>query len=78
MKGRGKGLLTKKGVEVVMEKLKTVRVPKKKRIESVLEETVQSKEVVETGDSEEIEDEEEIPLIQRQTGVVIGRQAHKD
>ncbi|GKC25327.1 hypothetical protein Tco_1027477, partial [Tanacetum coccineum] len=39
MKGRGKGLLTKKGVEVVVEKLKTVRVPKKKRTESVLEET---------------------------------------
>ncbi|GJY92853.1 hypothetical protein Tco_0508635 [Tanacetum coccineum] len=38
-KGRGKGLLTKKGVEVVVEKIETVRVPRKKRTEIVIEET---------------------------------------
>ncbi|GKC59318.1 ribonuclease H-like domain-containing protein [Tanacetum coccineum] len=43
-KGRGKGLLTKKGVEVVMEKIKMVWVLKKKRTETVIEETGQSEE----------------------------------
>ncbi|GJT71853.1 retrovirus-related pol polyprotein from transposon TNT 1-94 [Tanacetum coccineum] len=34
VKGRGKGLLTKKGVTVAVEKVETVQVPKKKRIET--------------------------------------------
>nr|GEV24140.1 hypothetical protein [Tanacetum cinerariifolium] len=78
VKGRGNGLLTKKGVTVAVEKLETVHVLKKKRTETVIEETSQSEEVVEIIDSEETEDEEEITLIRRQTGVVIGRQAYKD
>nr|GFA85890.1 hypothetical protein [Tanacetum cinerariifolium] len=45
--------------------------------ETVIEQSGQSKEVIEPEDLEETEDEEEILLIQRQTGVVIGRQAHK-
>ncbi|GJY57100.1 hypothetical protein Tco_0456215 [Tanacetum coccineum] len=45
--------------------------------EIIIEETGQLEEVADTVDSEEIEDEED-RLIRRQTGVVIGRQVHKD
>nr|GEW63910.1 retrotransposon protein, putative, Ty1-copia subclass [Tanacetum cinerariifolium] len=44
-KGRGNGLITKKGIEVVVEKKKTIRIPRKKRTKTVIEETGQSKEV---------------------------------
>ncbi|GJU10384.1 retrovirus-related pol polyprotein from transposon TNT 1-94 [Tanacetum coccineum] len=43
-KVRGKGVLTKKAVEVVVEKTKIVRVPKKKRTKIVIEETGVHKE----------------------------------
>ncbi|GJZ87346.1 hypothetical protein Tco_0658956 [Tanacetum coccineum] len=49
----------KKGVEVVVWKIETIRVLRKKRIETVLEETSQSEEVADTVDSEETDDEEE-------------------
>nr|GFD46835.1 hypothetical protein [Tanacetum cinerariifolium] len=60
-KGGGIGLLTKKGVEVVVEKIETVRVPKKKRTETVIDQSGQSKEVVEPVDSEETKEDEETP-----------------
>nr|GEU89339.1 hypothetical protein [Tanacetum cinerariifolium] len=44
-KGRGKGLLTKKGVEVAVENIKTVRVLKKRRIETVIQQSGQSEGV---------------------------------
>ncbi|GJR89445.1 hypothetical protein Tco_0213456 [Tanacetum coccineum] len=71
-----KGLITKKGVKVVVEKIETVRVPKKKCTEIVIKKTGQSKEVAETIDSEEIEDEEEDRVIRRQ--VIIGRGVNKE
>ncbi|GKD65726.1 reverse transcriptase domain-containing protein, partial [Tanacetum coccineum] len=54
-KGKGKGLLTKKGVEAVME---TVRILKKRRLKTNIKETGQSEEVADTVDSEETEDNE--------------------
>nr|GEU81533.1 hypothetical protein [Tanacetum cinerariifolium] len=78
IKGRGKGLLTKKGIEVAMKKIETIHVPKKKYTEIVIEETGHLEEVVETIDSEEPEDEDEILLIRRrQTGVVISRRKER-
>nr|GEU46528.1 hypothetical protein [Tanacetum cinerariifolium] len=72
VKGKGKGLLTKKGVKVVVE---TVRIPKKRRSKTVIEETGQSKEVVDSVDSKETGDDEEEPQLtrRRQTDVVISR-----
>nr|GEW10156.1 hypothetical protein [Tanacetum cinerariifolium] len=62
-----------------VEKIETVRVPKKKRTETVIDHSGQSKEVVEPVDSEETEEDEETPLIRkRQTGVVIGREAYME
>ncbi|GJS68597.1 hypothetical protein Tco_0683162 [Tanacetum coccineum] len=77
VKGRGKGLLTKKGVEVVVE---TVRILKKRRSETVIEETGQSKEVAYTIDSEETEDDEEEHQLtrRRQTGVIVGIAVHTE
>ncbi|GJW35611.1 hypothetical protein Tco_0058531 [Tanacetum coccineum] len=77
VKGRGKGLLTKKGVEVVVVKTETVRVPRKKRTDTVIKETGQFEEVVDIVDSEETDDEEG-HLIARQTGIVIGRGVHNE
>nr|GFB28822.1 hypothetical protein [Tanacetum cinerariifolium] len=71
-------MLTKKVVKVVVEKIETIRVPKKKRTEIVIEETGQSEEASDTIDSEETNDEEEGCLIARQTGVVIRRRVHKE
>ncbi|GJR95926.1 hypothetical protein Tco_0268100 [Tanacetum coccineum] len=48
VKGKGKGLLTRKGVEVAVQKIETIRVPKKKRIETFIKETTPSKEVADT------------------------------
>ncbi|GKB15199.1 hypothetical protein Tco_0849122 [Tanacetum coccineum] len=44
VKCRGKGLLTKKGVEVAMEKIKTKRVLNKKRTKAIIKETVISRQ----------------------------------
>ncbi|GJU71826.1 hypothetical protein Tco_1263231 [Tanacetum coccineum] len=56
-KGQGKGMLTKKGVEVVVENIEIVRVLKKKRTETVIEETGQSEEVANTVDLEETDED---------------------
>ncbi|GJY42456.1 hypothetical protein Tco_0429726 [Tanacetum coccineum] len=63
-KSQGKRLITKKGIEVVVEKKKTIRIPRKKRTKTVIEETGQSKEIA---------DEEEGRLNERQIGLVMGR-----
>ncbi|GJT04173.1 hypothetical protein Tco_0838635 [Tanacetum coccineum] len=39
VKGKGKGLLTRKGVEVAVQKIETIRVLKKKRIETIHKES---------------------------------------
>ncbi|GJX27755.1 hypothetical protein Tco_0235834 [Tanacetum coccineum] len=77
-KGQGKGMLTNKGVEVVMQKTETILVPKKKCTATVIEETGQSKEVADIVDSEETGDKEEGRLSARQTGIVIGRGVYKE
>ncbi|GJX52297.1 hypothetical protein Tco_0280666 [Tanacetum coccineum] len=46
--GRGKGLLRKEGVEIVVER---VSIPKRRRSKTVIEEVAQSKEVAEDVDS---------------------------
>ncbi|GKD22101.1 hypothetical protein Tco_1223804 [Tanacetum coccineum] len=61
-KGQGKWLITKKGIEVVVEKKETIRLPRKKRTKTVIEET---------GQSEEVADEEERRLNERKTSLVI-------
>nr|GEX78729.1 hypothetical protein [Tanacetum cinerariifolium]GEX80102.1 hypothetical protein [Tanacetum cinerariifolium] len=55
-KGRSKGLLTKKGVEVVVEEIATVRVPKKKHTKTVIKQTGQSK-VIRSGVQHETDEE---------------------
>ncbi|GKA11916.1 hypothetical protein Tco_0691462 [Tanacetum coccineum] len=62
-KGRVKGLVTNKGVEVVVEKIATVRVPKKKRIATIIEQSGQSEGVEDDAEAEETEEEDEIPLV---------------
>ncbi|GJQ97403.1 hypothetical protein Tco_0008542 [Tanacetum coccineum] len=54
VKGRGKGLLSKKGVEVTVER---VSIPKKRSSKIVIEEIGQSEEVADAVDSEETEEE---------------------
>ncbi|GJX92142.1 hypothetical protein Tco_0345468 [Tanacetum coccineum] len=78
LKGRGKGPVTMKGVEVVVEKIAYVRVPKTKRTYTLTEQSGQSEGVEDDADFEETEEEDEIPLVQRQTRVVIGRQVHQE
>nr|GFB12247.1 hypothetical protein [Tanacetum cinerariifolium] len=68
-------MITKKDLEVA---LKNIRVLKKKRIETVFEETVQFEGVEDDVDSKETKEEDGIPMVQRQTGVVIGRKVHQE
>ncbi|GJT31725.1 hypothetical protein Tco_0922144, partial [Tanacetum coccineum] len=75
IKGKVKGLLTNKGVEVVIE---TVRIPKKRHSETVIEETGQSKEVADTVDSKETGDDEEEPQLTRRRQTSQARKASKD
>ncbi|GJV15298.1 hypothetical protein Tco_1360621 [Tanacetum coccineum] len=71
-KGHGKGLVTKKGVELAIEKIATVGVPNKKRTEIVIKQTGKSEDVEDNVDSEETKEDEEPQLTRRrQTGVVI-------
>ncbi|GJX70800.1 putative reverse transcriptase domain-containing protein [Tanacetum coccineum] len=74
-KGRGKGLITKKGSEVIVQKKpETIRIPRKKRTKIIIKKTSQSEELADTLSSEETDsDEEECQLNERQTGLVIGR-----
>ncbi|GKA96883.1 hypothetical protein Tco_0818978 [Tanacetum coccineum] len=76
VKSRGKGLLTKQGVEVAVER---VSIPRKIRSKTVNEETGQSEEVADAVDSEETKEEEEPKLTRRRkTGVIIERQANRE
>nr|GEV14972.1 hypothetical protein [Tanacetum cinerariifolium] len=53
--------------------LRNIRVPRKKRLETVFEESAQSEGVkADTMDFKETKEKDEIPLVRRQTGVVIG------
>ncbi|GKB27951.1 hypothetical protein Tco_0867352 [Tanacetum coccineum] len=64
--GRGKGLLSKEGVEIVVER---VSIPKRRRSKTVVEEVAQPEEVADEVDSEETDDDE--PVVRRRpTGVV--------
>ncbi|GJZ37074.1 hypothetical protein Tco_0583265, partial [Tanacetum coccineum] len=75
VKTRGKGLLTKQGVKIVV---KRVSIPKRRRSETVVEEVGQSEEVVDEVDSDETEYDKEEPLVRRRPiGVVIGGEARK-
>ncbi|GJW80779.1 hypothetical protein Tco_0144754 [Tanacetum coccineum] len=65
-------------VELAIEKIATVRLPKKKRTETVIEQSGQSEGIKDKADSEETKEEDEIPLVQRQTRVVIGRRVHQE
>ncbi|GJY98711.1 hypothetical protein Tco_0516141 [Tanacetum coccineum] len=75
--GRGKGLLTKQGVEIAVER---VSIPKRRRSKTVIEEVGQFEEVVDDDvDSDETEDDEEEPLFRRRpTGVFIGGEVHRE
>ncbi|GJW23419.1 hypothetical protein Tco_0034041 [Tanacetum coccineum] len=74
-RGKGKGLITKKDLEV---SLNNIRVPKKRHSKIVFKESAQSEGVENDADSEETEEEDEIPLVRRQTGIVISSQAHQE
>nr|GEZ44772.1 hypothetical protein [Tanacetum cinerariifolium] len=72
----GKGLLSKKGVEIVMEQL---IIPKRRRSKTVIEEVYESKQMDDLGDSEETKEEEVVPLVRKRLiGVVIGEEAHQE
>nr|GEV71966.1 hypothetical protein [Tanacetum cinerariifolium] len=58
-KGQGKGLITKKAIKVILQKKETIRIPKKKYTKTIVEETSQSKELVDTLSLEESEADEE-------------------
>ncbi|GKD42337.1 hypothetical protein Tco_1266982 [Tanacetum coccineum] len=68
-RSRAKGLLSKEGVEITMER---ISIAKRRRSKTVFEKIGQSEEVVDTVDSEETEEDEEPQLTRkRQSGVVI-------
>ncbi|GKA15607.1 hypothetical protein Tco_0695354 [Tanacetum coccineum] len=75
--GRGKGLLTKDGVEFAMKK---VSIPKRKRYQTVTEEIGRSEEAIDDEvDSEGIDEKEVVPLARRKfTGDSIGKEAHQE
>ncbi|GJX05373.1 hypothetical protein Tco_0191289 [Tanacetum coccineum] len=74
---RGKGFLTNQGVEIAV---KSVSIPKRRRLKIVVEEVDKSEEVVDDDvDSNETQDDKEEPLVRRRpTGVVIGGEARKE
>ncbi|GKA57678.1 hypothetical protein Tco_0756866 [Tanacetum coccineum] len=75
--GRGKGLLTKQGVEIAV---KRVSIPKRRRSKTVIEEVGQFEEVVDDDvDSDETKDDKEEPLFRRRpTGVFISGKVHRE
>ncbi|GJS36832.1 hypothetical protein Tco_0535214 [Tanacetum coccineum] len=76
VKTRGKGLFTKKGVEVAVER---VNIHKRRRSKIVVEEVGQSKEVADEVDSGETKEDDEEPLVKRRTtGVDIGRESYRE
>ncbi|GKE20907.1 hypothetical protein Tco_1432419 [Tanacetum coccineum] len=74
---RGKGLLTKQGVEIAVER---VSIPKRRRSKTIIKEVGQFEEVVDDDvNSDETEDDKEEPLFRRRpTGVFIGGEVHKE
>ncbi|GJQ94902.1 hypothetical protein Tco_0006041 [Tanacetum coccineum] len=70
--GRGKGLLSKKGVEIADER---VSIPKRRWSKTIVEEVEQSKEVAKDVDSEETDEE---PPVRRPTGIVIGGEVQRE
>ncbi|GKF22446.1 hypothetical protein Tco_0074768 [Tanacetum coccineum] len=56
-------LVTKKGVEVAVEKIASVQVPRKKPTKNVTEQYVQLEGVEDDANSEETKEEDEIPLL---------------
>ncbi|GJZ04638.1 hypothetical protein Tco_0537913 [Tanacetum coccineum] len=78
-KGQGKGLITKKGIEFVVRKKEIVKIPRKKHTKTVIEETGQSEELVDTVSLEETEsDEEERHVNERRSGLVIRREVNME
>ncbi|GJS76995.1 hypothetical protein Tco_0726876, partial [Tanacetum coccineum] len=72
----GKGLLSKKGVKIAVEQL---RIPKRRRSKTVTEEVYESEQMDDHGDSEEIGEEEVVPLVRKRLiGVVISEEAHQE
>ncbi|GJX89670.1 hypothetical protein Tco_0341684 [Tanacetum coccineum] len=72
----GKGLISKKGVEIDVEQL---RIPKRRRSKIVTEEVYESEQMDDLGDFEETEEEEVVPLVRKRSiGVVIGEEAHQE
>ncbi|GKE11412.1 hypothetical protein Tco_1414963, partial [Tanacetum coccineum] len=69
---RGKGFLTKQGVEIAV---KRVCVPKRRRSKTIVEEVRQSKEIAKDVDSEETDEE---PPVRRPTSVVIGGEVRRE
>nr|GEW26824.1 hypothetical protein [Tanacetum cinerariifolium] len=76
IRGKCKGLLSKEGVEVFVDR---VTILKRRRSKTVVEEVGQSTEVADDIDSEETKKDEEPQLVEkRQTGVVIGGEAYRE
>nr|GEU93676.1 hypothetical protein [Tanacetum cinerariifolium] len=74
--GKGKGLLTKQGVKVALER---VSIPKRRRSKIVVEEISQFEEVPDKADSKETGQDNEEPLVRRRPiGVVISGEARKE
>nr|GFC44729.1 hypothetical protein [Tanacetum cinerariifolium] len=76
-KGQGKGLTIRKGIEVDVQKKKkeTIKVPRKKRTKTFLEETGQSEDLADSVSLEETEaNDEERHLNERRSSLFIGRE----
>ncbi|GKB13943.1 retrovirus-related pol polyprotein from transposon TNT 1-94 [Tanacetum coccineum] len=73
---RGKGLISKKGVEIAMEHL---RIPKRRQSKTVTKEVYESEQMDDLRDFEETAEEEVVPLVRKRSiGVVIGEEAHQE
>ncbi|GJT72028.1 hypothetical protein Tco_1031314 [Tanacetum coccineum] len=65
--------------DVIKVAVERVSIPKMRRSKTVVEEVGQSEEVFDDTNYEETEDDEEEPLVRRRpTGVVIGREFHRE
>ncbi|GKD66814.1 hypothetical protein Tco_1308922 [Tanacetum coccineum] len=65
--------------DVIKVAVERVSIPKMRRSKTVVEEVGQSEEVFDDTDFEEMEDDEEEPLVRRRpTGVVIGGESHRE
>ncbi|GJZ65285.1 hypothetical protein Tco_0621981 [Tanacetum coccineum] len=77
VKTGGKGLLTNQGVEITIER---VSIPKMRRSKSITKEVGQSKGIDDDDevDSEETEEDEELLVRTRPSGIAIGGEAHRE